>query len=409
MCNVLTRRERPPESTVRPHSSVLHRAPPRPSCLSSRARHFTTAGGVGGALSLWMQDDRSKSMNSSAFSCAERSPVLHDCGNGLFPGVFADALTWKSLNTTRPHCIGSGTSVGVLKVMCIVAFGSVVGMSATVIHVVEGGSGAEFEIVARLEQAELTERRRRVHVDEPLRKRCALGEGLVDGGDLRDGGAVLVGLLGRPHAGRGERRGAEVEPRVAVVRREHAAADGGVVDEVLVGGGGLVVLVALAGEEHDVVVLQLGGVVVERARGGRGGAEVDAVLLVEVDAPVRRCRGVNSVRSMPILVSRHSNGSALPEARAICGRSPSALFRGRRESVASSGVSAHSATLATVICRRHLPTWMTSGMFLPTGTLSSLNLPAASVIALTSGSPETLPHRSHEAPVTMGATGALGT
>jgi hypothetical protein len=43
-----------------------------------------------------MHEERSKSMNSSAFSCGERSPVLHDAGK-LGELVFASAETWKSL------------------------------------------------------------------------------------------------------------------------------------------------------------------------------------------------------------------------------------------------------------------------------------------------------------------------
>ena len=85
------------------------------------------------------------------------------------------------------------------------------------------------------------------------------------------------------------------------------------------------------------------------------------------------------------------------------------LFFGRRVSAAGSGVSTHSAGLLIVSCLRHLPTWMTSGTSTPTGTLVSLKDPVVSVIAETSGSPETLPQRSHDAPVGMGATGAFGT
>ena len=58
--------------------------------------YLMTGGGAGGSLSLCTQAERSKSMNSSAFSCGERSPVLHDAGN-VGDCVFADADTWKSL------------------------------------------------------------------------------------------------------------------------------------------------------------------------------------------------------------------------------------------------------------------------------------------------------------------------
>ena len=59
--------------------------------------HFTVPGGVGGAWSLWMHDERSKSMNSSAFSCGESSVVLQPPGHAG-PGVSpTPAETWRSL------------------------------------------------------------------------------------------------------------------------------------------------------------------------------------------------------------------------------------------------------------------------------------------------------------------------
>jgi len=76
---------------------------------------------------------------------------------------------------------------------------------------------------------------------------------------------------------------------------------------------------------------------------------------------------------------------------------------------AASAVSAHSGTLAMVICRRHLPTWFTFREPAPTETFVSLKRPAVSVIADTSGSPDTSPQRSQEAPLFSAATGAFGT
>jgi hypothetical protein len=44
-----------------------------------------TSGVVGGLSSGITQDDRSKSMNSSAFSCGVNSVVTQPVGNGCFP------------------------------------------------------------------------------------------------------------------------------------------------------------------------------------------------------------------------------------------------------------------------------------------------------------------------------------
>ncbi len=76
----------------RPNADAGRRLPD----LRSRD-HFTVPGGVGGAWSLWMHDERSKSMNSSAFSCGESSVVLQPPGHAG-PGVSpTPAETWRSL------------------------------------------------------------------------------------------------------------------------------------------------------------------------------------------------------------------------------------------------------------------------------------------------------------------------
>src|SRR5262245_21923581 len=61
---------------------------------------------------------RSNNMNSSVFSCAVIVPALHSFGNVEPPDEASD--TWKSLYSTRPHCVvgaGSGAyAIGVSNV-----------------------------------------------------------------------------------------------------------------------------------------------------------------------------------------------------------------------------------------------------------------------------------------------------
>src|SRR5580704_714543 len=72
-----------------------------------------------------MHDDKSKSMNSRAFSCGERSVVTQPFGkgcpvsspNGMPASFVAPEDTCRSLYTTRPHCAPASTSRGVLNVM----------------------------------------------------------------------------------------------------------------------------------------------------------------------------------------------------------------------------------------------------------------------------------------------------
>ena len=108
--------------------------------------------------------------------------------------------------------------------------------------------------------------------------------------------------------------------------------------------------------------------------------------------------------------SKHSNGSAEPVAIAICGMSPSPCLAGSDVVPASSAVDVQAGTLAIVFCTRHLPSWITSGMLVPTGTLVSVNEPDASVVVMTTGSPETLPlQRSQVTPSVNAAGVVLGT
>ena len=120
---------------------------------------------------------------------------------------------------------------------------------------------------------------------------------------------------------------------------------------------------------------------------------------------------VISAGSMPIFSSKHSSGSAEPVTIAIFGRSPSLLVLGQAMSCRRRAASTRSpARSAMITWRRHLPSWMTSGMLVPTGTLVSVKLPLESVVVMTTGSPETLPlQRSQVTPSVNGAGVVLGT
>ena len=114
---------------------------------------------------------------------------------------------------------------------------------------------------------------------------------------------------------------------------------------------------------------------------------------------------------MPILRSRHSSASEPPVVSAIFGMCPSALLRGSRvRSAFVIGLSTQGLTVARVISRRHLPTWMTIGMFATTGTFCSTKRPFASVSAVAIGLPDSCAlQRSHDAPSGIGSSGAFGT
>src|SRR5580700_6821449 len=58
--------------------------------------------------------------------------------------------------------------------------------------------------------------------------------------------------------------------------------------------------------------------------------------------------------------------------------------------------AAQELLMLTVNCRRHRPSWMTSGMLLPTGTLERVKVPSYAVVVVTSGLPLTsAPHVVH--------------
>ena len=55
-----------------------------------------------------------------------------------------------------------------------------------------------------------------------------------------------------------------------------------------------------------------------------------------------------------------------------------------------------------------LPTWMTIGMLLPTGTFVNVNVPSTAVVVQTSGLPVT-GGQLHDTPWVKGLIGAFGT
>jgi len=99
-----------------------------------------------------------------------------------------------------------------------------------------------------------------------------------------------------------------------------------------------------------------------------------------------------------------------PVDSAMRGMSPSPWFRGRRVAAASSGVSAHGGTDGTVIWRRHLPLWMTSGTLVVAGMFARVKLPSGAVVVITRGLPEGgASHRAHWAPAGSASTKSFGT
>ncbi len=93
-----------------------------------------------------------------------------------------------------------------------------------------------------------------------------------------------------------------------------------------------------------------------------------------------------SARSTPMRLKRHSSESA-PVEMAMLGRSPSLPFLGSVSVRSGTAVLVHGSTLGRMSCRRHLPTWMTSGMPTPSGASWMTNPPVASVTAEATGSP----------------------
>ena len=113
---------------------------------------------------------------------------------------------------------------------------------------------------------------------------------------------------------------------------------------------------------------------------------------------------------MPIRRGRHSIESAPPVVIAMSGMSPSDCLRGNRVWLTSvSAKSAHAVTVGILIWRRHLPTFMMSGMSVPTGTSLRTKLPCVSVSADAMADTELPSQRSHEAPEVSAGTLPLGT
>ncbi len=86
---------------------------------------------------------------------------------------------------------------------------------------------------------------------------------------------------------------------------------------------------------------------------------------------------------------------------------PSLWLRGRLS--VPTDVDAQAGTLNRN-WRRQRPSWMTTGMLVPAGTLASVNVPSKFVYVDTSGEPDTsAPHWRHDAPGVKTWSGALGT
>src|SRR4051794_27380171 len=75
---------------------------------------WASPGGHGFSSSGTMHDDRSNNMNSTSFSCGVVGPLEHSFGK-VVP-EFEEFETWKSLKTTRPHCMSGVAVIGVLNV-----------------------------------------------------------------------------------------------------------------------------------------------------------------------------------------------------------------------------------------------------------------------------------------------------
>ena len=89
--------------STHPRWTLSTRHEPRPKRLHalSISRSSAYFGRTGGRSSFWMHDDRSKSMNSSAFCCGVSSGVVQPLGNGT--PVLSPAPTCRSLYTTLPQ------------------------------------------------------------------------------------------------------------------------------------------------------------------------------------------------------------------------------------------------------------------------------------------------------------------
>ena len=87
------------------------------------------------------------------------------------------------------------------------------------------------------------------------------------------------------------------------------------------------------------------------------------------------------------------------------------MLRGSRTVFGSlNALSWHFVTVGRMILRRHLPIWMTSGMFVPDGAFMILNFPSGPLSAAATGVPEIgESQRSHDAPVGTGPSAVFGT
>src|ERR1700722_1351072 len=96
---------------------------------------------------------------------------------------------------------------------------------------------------------------------------------------------------------------------------------------------------------------------------------------------------------------RHSSVSALPVETAMSGMlsfvSPAGTVG--KKLMLGCALAVHAFTVM-VYWRRHLPTWMTSGTLLPTGTLLRVKLPSTAVAALTTAPLLNSAPHAHESP-----------
>src|ERR1019366_6302395 len=104
--------------------------------------------------------------------------------------------------------------------------------------------------------------------------------------------------------------------------------------------------------------------------------------------PVLPLPATYSVVGKPMRLIRHSSVSALPVETAMSGMlsfAPAPFsVPGKDSDLSVCGASAHDVfDVSTVMARRHLPTWRTSGTAVPTGALSSLNVPSTLVVVAT--------------------------
>ncbi len=90
--------------------------------------------GVTGVVGM-MHEARSKSMNSSIFSCGVIAPPGHSAGKILPPVVvLLSSSTWKSLKRPRPHWEAGGLPTGVSNVMCMGTVNAPVGAPPRLTH-----------------------------------------------------------------------------------------------------------------------------------------------------------------------------------------------------------------------------------------------------------------------------------